>query len=387
MTKPVSTTRKPRKQHTPEFRQEALKLAERIGVAAAARELSLYQSQLCNWRSKQQNQRSSSEREQEMSAEIARLKRQLAERDEELAILQKGRDILREAPEMKYVFIEKHQAEFSIKAMCRVLQVARSGWYIWHQRRHQINRRQQFRLVCDNVVREAFSNAKRRYGAPRLTDELRAQGVVYNIKTVAASLRRQGLRAKASRRFSPVSYREHGLPVSENLLKQDFYASGPNQKWVGDITSLRTGEGWLYLAVVIDLWSRSAIGWSMSSRMTAQLACDALQMALWQRKRPENVIMHTDSGSQYCSTDYQSVLKRHNLRGSMSAKGCCYDNACAESFFHTLKVECIQGEDFASREIMRTAVFNYIECDYNRWRRHSACGGLSPEQFENQNLA
>ncbi|EDZ3597118.1 IS3 family transposase [Salmonella enterica] len=387
MTKPASTTKKIRKQHAPEFRQEAQKLAERIGVAAVARELSLYESQLYNWRSKQQNQFSSSEREQEMSAEIARLKRQLAERDEELTILQKGRDILREAPEMKYVFIEKHQAEFSIKAMCRVLQVARSGWYIWHQRRHQINRRQHFRLVCDNVVREAFSDAKQRYGAPRLTDELRAQGRVYNIKTVAASLRRQGLRAKASRRFSPVSYREHGLPVSENLLKQDFYASGPNQKWVGDITYLRTGEGWLYLAVVIDLWSRSVTGWSMSSRMTAQLACDALQMALWRRKHPENVIVHTDRGGQYCSADYQSLLKRHNLRGSMSARGCCYDNACAESFFHTLKVECIHGEDFASREIMRTVVFNYIECDYSRWRRHSACGGLSPEQFENQNLA
>ncbi len=138
---------------------------------------------------------------------------------------------------MKYVFIEKHQAEFSIKAMCRVLQVARSGWYVWHQRRHQINWRQQFRLVCDNVVREAFSDAKQRYGAPRLTDELRAQGrVMYNIKTVAASLRRQGLRAKAAHRFSPVSYREHGLPVSENLLKQDFSASGPNQKWCSDIT-------------------------------------------------------------------------------------------------------------------------------------------------------
>ncbi|HGG3854521.1 TPA: IS3 family transposase [Salmonella enterica subsp. enterica serovar Anatum] len=387
MTKPASTTKKPRKQHTPEFRQEALKLAERIGVAAAARELNLYESQLYNWRSKQQNQLSSSEREQEMSAEIARLKRQLAERDEELAILQKGRDILREAPEMKYVFIEKHQAEFNIKAMCRVFQVARSGWYVWHQRRHQINRRQRFRLVCDNVVREAFSDAKQRYGAPRLTDELRAQGYQFNVKTVAASLRRQGLRAKASRRFSPVSYREHGLPVSENLLKQDFYASGPNQKWSGDITYLRTDEGWLYLAVVIDLWSRAVIGWSMSSRMTAQLACDALQMALWLRKRPENVIVHTDRGGQYCSADYQALLKRHNLYGSMSAKGCCYDNACAESFFHTLKVECIHGEDFASREIMRTTVFNYIECDYNRWRRHSACGGLSPEQFENQNLA
>ncbi|ELB6604169.1 IS3 family transposase [Salmonella enterica] len=387
MTKPASTTKKPRKQHTPEFRQEALKLAERIEVAAAARELNLYESQLYNWRSKQQNQLSSSEREQEMSAEIARLKRQLAERDEELAILQKGRDILREAPEMKYVFIEKHQAEFNIKAMCRVLQIARSGWYVWHQRRHQINRRQRFRLVCDNVVREAFSDAKQRYGAPRLTDELRAQGYQFNVKTVAASLRRQGLRAKASRRFRPVSYRKHGLPVSENLLKQDFYASGPNQKWVGDITYLRTGEGWLYLAVVIDLWSRSVIGWSMSSRMTAQLACDALQMALWRRKCLEHVIVHTDRGGQYCSTDYQSLLKRHNLRGSMSARGCCYDNACAESFFHTLKVECIHGEDFVSREIMRTAVFNYIECDYNRWRRHSACGGLSPEQFENQSLA
>ncbi|MEL7631850.1 IS3 family transposase [Pectobacterium aroidearum] len=383
MTKPASTNKKPRKQHTPEFRDEALKLAERIGVAAAARELSLYESQLYNWRSKQQSQTTTSERESEQAAEIARLKRQLAERDEELAIPPKGRDILREAPEMKYVFIEKHQAEFSIKAMCRVLRVARSGWYVWRCRRHQVNSRQQFRLTCDEAVRKAFAEAKQRYGAPRLADELPE----YNIKTIAASLRRQGLRAKASRKFSPVSYREHGLPVSENLLKQNFIASGPNQKWAGDITYLRTDEGWLYLAVVIDLWSRAVIGWSMSSRMTAQLACDALQMALWRRKRPENVIVHTDRGGQYCSADYQALLKRHSLHGSMSAKGCCYDNACVESFFHTLKVECIHGERFSSREMMRSTVFNYIECDYNRWRRHSGCGGLSPEQFENQNLA
>ncbi|WP_230050847.1 IS3 family transposase [Erwinia aphidicola] len=383
MTKSALTSKKPRKQHTPEFRNEALKLAERIGVAAAARELSLYESQLYAWRGKLKNAHSSSEREQEMSVEIARLKRQLAEQAEELAINPKGRDILREAPEMKYVFIEKHRAEFSVKAMCRVLRVARSGWYVWCLRRHQISPCQQFRRVCDEAVGKAFTEAKQRYGAPRLADELPE----YNIKTIAASLRRQGLRAKASRRFSPVSYREHGLPVSENLLKQDFYASGPNQKWAGDITYLRTDEGWLYLAVVIDLWSRAVIGWSMSPRMTAQLACDALQMALWRRKRPENVIVHTDRGGQYCSSDYQSLLKRHNLRGSMSAKGCCYDNACVESFFHSLKVECIHGERFASREIMRATVFNYIECDYNRWRRHSACGGLSPEQFENQNLA
>ena len=284
---------------------------------------------------------------------------------------------------MKYVFIEKHRAEFSVKAMCRVLRIARSGWYDWLKRRHQPSSRQQFRLICDEAVGKAFTEAKQRYGAPRLADELPE----YNIKTIAASLRRQGLRAKASRKFSPISYREHGLPVSENLLKQNFSASGPNQKWAGDITYLRTDEGWLYLAVVIDLWSRAVIGWSMAPRMTAQLACDALQMALWRRKRPENVIVHTDRGGQYCSADYQALLKRYNLRGSMSARGCCYDNACAESFFHSLKVECIHGERFIRREIMRTTVFNYIECDYNRWRRHSACGGLSPEQFENQNLA
>ncbi|HDQ0308590.1 IS3-like element ISEc16 family transposase [Escherichia coli] len=383
MTKPVSISKKPRKQHTPEFRNEALKLAERIGVAAAARELSLYESQLYAWRSKQQQQMSSSERESELAAENVRLKRQLAEQAEELAILPKGRDILREAPEMKYVFIENHRAEFSIKAMCRVLRVARSGWYVWLRRRHQMSLRQQFRLTCDAAVHKAFFEAKQRYGDPRLADELPE----FNIKTIAASLRRQGLRAKASRKFSPVSYRAHGLPVLENLLEQDFSASGPNQKWAGDITYLRTDEGWLYLAVVIDLWSRAVIGWSMSPRMTAQLACDALQMALWRRRRPESVIVHTDRGGQYCSGDYQALLKRHNLRGSMSAKGYCYDNACVESFFHSLKVECIHGERFSSREIMRATVFNYIECDYNRWRRHSACGGLSPEQFENKNLA
>ena len=278
---------------------------------------------------------------------------------------------------MKYVFIENHQAEFSIKAMCRVLRVARSGWYAWRLRRHQ------FRLVCDADVQKSFTESKQRYGAPRLADELPQ----YNIKTIAASLRRQGLRAKAARKFSPESYREHCLPASENLLKQDFYASGPNQKWCADITYLRTGEGWLYLAVVIDLWSRSVIGWSMSERMTSQLACDALNMALWRRSRPQNVIVHTDRGGQYCSADYKTLLKRHNLRGSMSAKGGCYDNACAESFFHSLKVECIHGERFISREIMRTTVFSYIECDYNRWRRDSACGDISPEQFENQTLA
>jgi transposase InsO family protein len=208
--------------------------------------------------------------------------------------------------------------------------------------------------------------------------------VKYNIKTVAASLKRQGLRAKAARKFSPVSYKPHNLPVFDNLLNQDFTASAPNQKWVQDITYIRTDEGWLYLAVVIDLWSRAVIGWSMSSRMTARLVCDALQMALWRRKRPKGVIAHSDRGGQYCSADYQALLKQHDLRGSMSAKGCCYDNACAT--FSTLKVECIHGERLISRDDMRTMVFitlvrlQSLASSQCLWRPQ-------PEQFENQNLA
>jgi putative transposase len=213
---------------------------------------------------------------------------------------------------MKYVFIEKHQLSSASKQCA-----ACSGWPaaagIRCQRRTRISTRQQFRQHCDSVVLAAFTRSKQRYGAPRLTDELRAQGYPFNVKTVAASLRRQGLRARPPG-SSARSATAHTACPCRKSVEQDFYASGPNQKWAGDITYLRTDEGWLYLAVVIDLWSRAVIGWSMSPRMTAQLACDALQMALWRRKRPRNVIVHTDRGGQYCSADYQAQLKRHNLR-------------------------------------------------------------------------
>lgn len=278
---------------------------------------------------------------------------------------------------MKYVFIENPRTEFNIKAMCRVLRVARSNWYVWLRRRHQMSQSQQFRLTCDAAVQKAFTEAKQRYGAPRLADELSE----YNIKTIAASLRRQWLRAKARPKFSATHYRAHGLPVSDSLLKPDFYASGPRSEQATSRTCVTMRPGY------ISLWSRAVIGWSMSSRMTGQLACDALQMTLWRRRRPESIIVHTDRGDQYCSADYQTLLKRHNLRGSMGAKSCCYANACMESFLHSLKVECIHSERFINREIMRTTVFNYVECDYNHWPRHSDCGDLSPEQFENQNLA
>ena len=172
--------------------------------------------------------------------------------------------------------------------MCRVLRVARSGWYARRIRRLQLSPRQQFRRQCDKAVSQAFHQAKQRYGAPRITDELREQGEIQH-QNGSGQPEAAGVGAKAARKFSPVSYKPHNLPVFDNLLNQDFTASAPNQKWVQDITYIRTDEGWLYLAVVIDLWSRAVIGWSMSSRMTARLVCDALQMALWRRKRPKGL--------------------------------------------------------------------------------------------------
>ncbi|SQJ28199.1 Integrase core domain [Serratia rubidaea] len=365
MTQSASSKKQSRKQYTPEFRQEPLKLAERIGVAAAARELSLYESQIYTCRSKLQQQHSSSGCEQEMSAEIARLKRQPAEKYEELVILQKAATY----------FAKRLKRSMSLSKNIRLISVSKPcvGCSVSHAAAGMPG-------VCTVIKWPRVSSSV----LPAITlferhSVTQNSGMTHRVllmgfRSTTSKPLPPGLRAKTPFRFSPVSYREHGLPVSKNLLKQDFYACEPNQKWVGNITYLRTDEGWLYLEVAIDLWSRAVIDWSMSSRMMAQLACDALQVTLWRHKRPENVIVHTDRGGQYCSGGYQGLLKRHNLRGSMSAKGCCYDNACVESFFHSLKVECIHGEHFAPREIMRTAVFNYIECDYNRWRRHSASG-------------
>lgn len=283
--------------------------------------------------------------------------------------------------------MEKHSGIFRIKTLCRVLEVSRSGFYAWRRCQAHPSRRQGRRAAIDHHVAEAFTARKGRCGAPTLSRDLREQGAAYNRKTVAASLSRQGLRAKAARKFKATTNSKHDLPVAPNLLRQDFSAQTANQKWVGDITYLWTDEGWLYLAVVIDLYSRLVVGWAMSERMTASLACDALTMALWRRHKPQGVIVHTDRGSQYCSKEYQALIAQHRLQCSMSAKGNCYDNACAESFFHTLKVETIHGERFPTRVAMRQTVFEYIEVDYNRTRRHSTNGYLSPMAFEAQQVA
>ena len=287
---------------------------------------------------------------------------------------------------MKYAFMERHRHQFSLPQMARILGVSRSGFYDWRGRDHD-SRRRRARATLDERVRKVFETHRGRYGAPRVTAELHGDGHGYDEKTVAGSLRRQSLRARGARKFKAKTNSNHNLPVAPNLLEQDFTASEPNLKWVQDITYLATDEGWLYLAVVVDLYSRQVVGWAMSERMKAGLVCDALQMALWRRAMPGGVIVHSDRGSQYCSNVYQRLLRKHELLCSMSKRGDCYDNACAESFFHTLKVELTHGVRYQKRSTLRREVFEYIEIYYNRLRRHSTLGHVSPTTFEQGNVA
>ena len=281
--------------------------------------------------------------------------------------------------------MKAHRHQFPVTLMARVFEVSRSGFYRWMKSKASDRSHQQQGL--DDQVRSIFDAHKGRYGAPRVQRELSAIGRHHNEKTIAASLRRQGLRAKAAKRFKATTYSNHALPVAPNLLEQDFSADQPNEKYVQDITYISTDEGWLYLAVVIDLYSRQVVGWAMRDRMKAGLVCDALTMALFRRGMPKGVIVHSDRGSQYCSHRFQSLIEKHQLRCSMSKKGDCYDNACAETFFHSLKVELIHGVRYTTREEAKRAIFDYIETYYNRIRRHSSIGYMSPAAFEIKSVA
>ncbi len=286
---------------------------------------------------------------------------------------------------MKYAFIQSGRCNAPVVKQCQWLSVSKSGYYDWQTRQsqpHQPIKRHERSSVIDEAIRIAFEDRKHRYGSPRIHTLLNESGFPVALNTVAQSMRRQELVAKAGRKFKSTTNSKHKLPVSPNLLEQDFSCQGVNEKWAGDITYLWTDEGWLYLAMVLDLFSRRVIGWSMSQRMNKELACDAMQMAINRRENFAGVIMHTDRGSQYCSKQFQRLLKSNNIRSSMSKKGDCYDNACSESFFHTLKVEAIHGELFPTRDSMREVVFEYIECDYNGKRHHTSIGNTSPVNFE-----
>lgn len=263
-----------------------------------------------------------------------------------------------------------------------MLSIERSGYYAWLKRKP--SQRSIANKGLDKKITAAFDRHKKRYGAPRITDELQGEGEACSQNRVYRRMKKLGLRAKGKKKFKITTDSKHNLPVAENLLNRDFTTTAPNQKWVSDITYIWTDEGWLYLATVIDLYSRAVIGWSIQPTMTRELVSNALMMALWRRKFPRGVLCHSDRGSQYCSHDYQKMLKKYSLICSMSRKGNCWDNAIAESFFHSLKVELVYTERYATRESAKQSIFEYIEVYYNRVRRHSSIGSIAPMVFENQ---
>ena len=281
----------------------------------------------------------------------------------------------------------EHQRCFSVKRMAVVLRVSRSGYYDWRKNGSQLSSRALKQQSRDMKIKELFEDSKGRYGATRIQKDLIEDGSPAAIKTISDSMRRQQLIPKASKKFKVTTDSDHQLPIADNLLERDFKADAPNKKWVQDITYLWISEGWLYLAVVIDLYSRAVVGWSMDKRMKASLVTDALTMAMFRRGMPKGVITHSDRGSQYCSHAYRDLARDHDFKVSMSRKGDCWDNAVAESFFHSLKVEAIQFEPVMTRAEMRQTVFEYIDIDYNRKRRHSAIGYTSPFNFELKKIA
>jgi putative transposase len=260
--------------------------------------------------------------------------------------------------------------------------IERSGYYAWLKRKPGM--RAILNDLLDEKILAVFKKHQSRYGVKRITDELRDNGETCSRNRVARRMRHLGLRAKAKRKFKVTTDSKHNLPVAPNLLNRDFTADRPNQKWCGDISYIWTDEGWMYLAVIIDLYSRAVIGWSIQPTMSRQLVCDALMMALWRRGFPRGVLFHSDRGSQYCSKDYQKMLKLFDFTCSMSRKGNCWDNAVAESFFHSIKTELVYTERYVTREIAKQSIFQYIEVCYNRVRRHSTIGSIAPEVFENQ---
>jgi transposase InsO family protein len=264
--------------------------------------------------------------------------------------------------------------------MCDALEVSESGYYCWASRSASQAEQRRERLLA--AIKEVHAEFKGRYGSPRMAPELNARGYPCTENTVAALMKAHGIRAKAARRSVRTTDSRHSLPVAGNVLGRDFAPAGPNRAWCADITYIPTADGWLYLAVVEDLFSRMIVGWSMDETMTSRLVVDALDMAIQRRVPSEGLLAHSDRGSQYASDHYQCLLSRHGIVCSMSGVAQCWDNAPVESFFASLKKELVHHERYTTREQAKASIFEYVEAFYNRVRRHSSLGFLSPGDFE-----
>lgn len=286
---------------------------------------------------------------------------------------------------MKCELIQTEEANYPVQHLCRILEISQSHYYRW--RAGWRPKREQKDAELTPAVQRVFEEHDGNYGNRRVALELQEEGLAVGRHRVARLMRENGLKGRIKPAFRKTTDSDHDMPVAPNLLEQNFDVAEPDRVWAGDISYLKTTEGWLYIAVILDLCSRKVVGWSMGPRIDRQLCLDALQMALWRRQPDPGLIHHSDRGSQYTSGDYQEALQARRVSCSMSRRGNCWDNAVVESFFATLKRELFFGRPQTSREATAQAVFRYIETYYNRKRRHSSLGYLSPEQYEEQVLA
>jgi len=281
---------------------------------------------------------------------------------------------------VKFGFIQTEKATYPVRMLCRTLVVSASGFYAWCRRGPSVRAQEDAALKVE--IRAAHAASGRTYGSPRVHEDLKADGQQVGRKRVARLMREEGLEGQRKRRFRVTTDSGHSHPVAANELNRNFTTSAPNKVWVTDITYIWTREGWIYLAAVLDLFSRRVVGWSMDSYLDRTLALDALGMALRTRHPETGLVHHSDRGVQYASEDYRNRLREHGIICSMSRKGDCWDNAVAESFFSTLKAELVHRNDYVSRSQARASVFEYIEVFYNGRRRHSALGYVSPVAHE-----
>lgn len=283
---------------------------------------------------------------------------------------------------MRYQFIDAQNASYSTASLCAFMGISCSGYYAWRKRPASTRQRKDMVLLAH--IKDKFEASNRIYGARRIAAELSAEGMIAGRHRVARLMRDNTLKVERKKKFKRTTDSHHKKPVAPNLLEQDFTCTGPNQKWGADISYVWTTEGWLYLAIIVDLFSRRIVGWATSNRMKAELVTTALKRALATRTSLDGLIHHSDRGSQYCSDAYQRLLSRHNITPSMSGKGNCFDNSMVETVFKTIKAEMLWRTAFQTRQEAEKALGVYIEGFYNPTRRHSALGYQSPIVFERQ---
>ncbi|HGV5352040.1 TPA: IS3 family transposase [Shigella sonnei] len=361
------------KRYPEEFKIEAVKQVVDRGysVASVATRLDITTHSLYSWIKKYGPDSSTNKEQSDAQAEIRRLQKELKRVTDERDILKKGRGVLRKAVRLRYAFIRDNTCCWPVRLLCRVLDVHPSGFYAWLQQPH--SQRHQADLRLTGQIKQFWLESGCVYGYRKIHLDLRDSGQQCGVNRVWRLMKRIGIKAQVGYR-SPRARKGEASIVSPNRLQRQFNPDAPDERWVTDITYIRTHEGWLYLAVVVDLFSRKIIGWSMQSRMTKDIVLNALLMAVWRRNPQKQVLVHSDQGSQYTSHEWQSFLKSHGLEGSMSRRGNCHDNAVAESFFQLLKRERIKKKIYGTREEARSDIFDYIEMFYNSKRRHgSSC--------------